>query len=100
MMPTVYYLYIATILFAIGIAIVLTRKHIIMLLMGIELMLNATNLNLVAFSRNDAALHGQVFTVFVMIVAAAEAAVGLAILWKVYQHYATSEPQKLNKLSE
>lgn len=71
------------------------------MLMGIELMLNAANINLVAFSFYDPErIQGQMFTLFVMIVAAAEAAVALAILLKVYQHYKTTEPQEINQLKD
>lgn len=75
------YLLLAAILFAIGvIGIFLNRKNIIVILMSIELILLAVNINLVAFSAHAGDLVGQVFTVFVLTVAAAEAAIGLAIL--------------------
>lgn len=63
-----------------------------MILMGIELMLNAANLNFVAFSKYDPdKLQGQLFTIFVIMIAASEAAVGLAILLKLYSHFKTSD---------
>ena len=75
------YLLLAAILFAIGvIGIFLNRKNVIVILMSIELILLAVNINLVAFSAHAGDLVGQVFTVFVLTVAAAEAAIGLAIL--------------------
>jgi len=76
-----HYLILAAVLFSISIAgIVINRKNIIILLMSIELMLLAVNINLVAFSAHLGDLVGQVFTLFVLTVAAAEAAIGLAIL--------------------
>ncbi len=99
--PIQYYLIIAAILFALGLATVITRKNLILMLMGIELMLNATNINLVAFSYYDPEkLQGQMLTLFVMIVAAAEVTVALAIIIRVYQHYKTTEPQKINSLKD
>lgn len=99
--PIQYYLIIAAVLFALGLATVITRKNLIMMLMGIELMLNATNINLVAFSYYDPEkLQGQMLTLFVMIVAAAEVTVALAIIIRVYHHYKTTEPQKINSLKD
>jgi NADH-quinone oxidoreductase subunit K len=74
------YLIVSAILFAIGTIGVLTRKNIIVMFMCIELMLNAVNLTFVAFSRHLGNLDGQVFVFFIMTVAAAEAAVGLALI--------------------
>ncbi len=71
-------------LFFIGLAIFLTKKHPVIILMGIELMLNATNINLVAFSQQDERLQGQIFALFVMIVTVAESAVALAIMVKIF----------------
>jgi NADH-quinone oxidoreductase subunit K len=70
-----------------------------MVLMGIELMLNAANINLIAFNqKTPQALDGQVFSLFVMIVAVCEAAIGLAIILQVYRHYRTSVPDELTEL--
>jgi len=74
------YLIVSAILFAIGTIGVLTRKNVIVIFMCIELMLNAVNLTFVAFSRHLGNLDGQVFVFFIMTVAAAEAAVGLALI--------------------
>ena len=74
------YLVVSAILFAIGTIGVLTRKNVIVIFMCIELMLNAVNLTFVAFSRHLGNLDGQVFVFFIMTVAAAEAAVGLALI--------------------
>jgi NADH-quinone oxidoreductase subunit K len=80
-----YYVYLSVILFAIGTATVLTRRNAIIVFMGVELMLNATNLSLVTFSRMHGALDGQVMALFVMVVAAAEVVVGLAIIMAIFR---------------
>jgi NADH-quinone oxidoreductase subunit K len=81
-----HYLFISAALFSLGIMAVLTRKNAVNVLMGIELILNSANLNLVAFSRfSTGSLDGQVFAVFVIVVAAAEASVGLAIVLTMYR---------------
>ncbi len=72
-----------------------------MVLMGIELMLNASNLNLVAFNLfNPGSVDGQMFVLFVIIVAVSEAAVGLAIVLQVYQYFRTSVTDSINEISE
>ena len=89
------FLVIGALLFIIGVAGVLTRRNIIVIFMSIELILNAANLNFIAFSRylevtgNVNALAGQVFTVFVIVVAAAEAAIGLGIVIALYRNKET-----------
>ena len=89
------FLVIAALLFIIGVAGVLTRRNIIVIFMSIELILNAANLNFIAFSRylsvtgNVNALAGQIFTVFVIVVAAAEAAIGLGIVIALYRNKET-----------
>ena len=80
MVPLAYYLVLSAILFACGVAGFLMKRNIITIFMSIELMLNAVNLAFVTFSRNLGNLNGQVFVFFVIVVAAAEAAVGLAII--------------------
>ncbi|HET7900694.1 MAG TPA: NADH-quinone oxidoreductase subunit NuoK [Candidatus Nanopelagicales bacterium] len=84
-MSPMYYVYLSVILFAIGTATVLTRRNAIIVFMGVELMLNATNLSLVTFSRMHGALDGQVMALFVMVVAAAEVVVGLAIIMAIFR---------------
>lgn len=79
------YVYLSVLLFAIGGAAVLTRRNAIIVFMGVELMLNATNLALVTFSRIHGALDGQVMALFVMVVAAAEVVVGLAIIMAIFR---------------
>jgi NADH-quinone oxidoreductase subunit K len=80
-----HYVYLAVLLFAIGAAAVLIRRNAIIVFMGVELMLNATNLALVTFSRMHGALDGQVMALFVMVVAAAEVVVGLAIIMAIFR---------------
>jgi NADH-quinone oxidoreductase subunit K len=82
------YLFFAAILFCIGVFGVLTRRNAVGILMGLELMLNAVNVNLVAFSRFvERGVTGQIFVFFVITVAAAEAAVGLAIVIALYRNF-------------
>ncbi len=81
-----HYLIISAALFSLGIMAVFTRKNAVNVLMGVELILNSANLNLVAFSRYSAGnLHGQIFAIFIIVVAAAEAAVALAIVLSMYR---------------
>jgi NADH-quinone oxidoreductase subunit K len=80
-----HYVYLSVLLSSIGAATVLTRRNAIIVFMGVELMLNATNLALVTFSRIHGALDGQVMALFVMVVAAAEVVVGLAIIMAIFR---------------
>lgn len=93
-----YYLYLAAALFAIGFAIAVTKKNLIFVLVGIELMLNATNINFIAFSQGRNSMDGQVFSLVVMIVAAAEIAVALAIIMKLRTYYKTVNPDQIEEL--
>ncbi|MGB3186836.1 MAG: NADH-quinone oxidoreductase subunit NuoK [Ornithinimicrobium sp.] len=79
------YIYLATVLFTIGALVVLTRRNTIVVFMGVELMLNACNLSLVTFSRMHGTLDGQVYALFIMVVAAAEVVVGLAIIMSIFR---------------
>jgi NADH-quinone oxidoreductase subunit K len=85
MVPLTHYLALSFLLFVLGVVGVLVRRNLLTVLMSIELMLNAVNLNLVAFSRQLGDLSGQIFTVFVIAVAAGEAAIGLAIIISLYR---------------
>ena len=85
LVPTEYYVALSAVIFALGAVGVLTRKSAIMVFLSVELMLNAVNLSFVALSRYYGA-DGQVFVFFVMTVAAAEAAVGLAIIISIFRH--------------
>jgi NADH-quinone oxidoreductase subunit K len=84
-MSLVNYIYLATLLFVIGGATVLTRRNAIIVFMGVELMLNAANLVFVTFARLHGNLDGQVIALFVMVVAAAEVVVGLAIIMAIFR---------------
>ena len=95
--PLSHYLTVAAILFTLGIfGIFLNRKNVIIILMSIELMLLAINLNLVAFSAHLGDLAGQVFAMFVLTVAAAEAAIGLAILVVYFRNRGSIEVEDIN----
>ena len=101
MTPLAHYLLVAAALFAIGLAGALIRRNAIMVLIGIELMLNAANLNFIAFWRygkNPEALAGVVFVIFSIAVAAAEAAVGLALIIAIYRHYRTTDVDQINQM--
>lgn len=99
MIPTEHFLYLGAFLFSLGLTIVLTKKHVIANLMGLELMLNAGNLNLVAFNRmHPQNLDGQAFSLFVIVVAAAEIAVALAIIIQLYRKYNTANLSEVNDL--
>src|SRR5882762_8529693 len=101
MTPLQGYLIISALLFAIGLAGAVTRRNAIVVLIGIELMLNAANLNFIAFWRfgpNPEALTGVVFVVFSIGVAAAEAAVGLALIISIYRHYKTANVDEIDSM--
>jgi NADH-quinone oxidoreductase subunit K len=102
-MHLVYPLVVASLLFGIGVYGVLARRNAVLVLMSVELMLNAVNLNLVAFDAwwRDAALHsGQVFSLFVIVIAAAELGVGLAIVLSVFRHRGTVDIDRIRQLSD
>lgn len=100
MVPLSWYLVVAAALFCIGLYGALARRNGVAVLMGVELMLNAVNLNLVAFWRYVAPqdLAGQVFAIFVITVAAAEAAVGLAILLAIYRSRETVNVEEIDEM--
>lgn len=101
MVPVYHFLWLSAFLFCAGLMVIITKRNAIMVLLGIELMLNASNLNLVAFNQlHPAHLSGQMFALFVIIVAVCEAAVGLAIVLRVYQHYQTSVPDEVTDLKD
>ena len=94
-----HYLFLATIIFTIGvIGIFLNRKNVIIILMSIELILLAVNINLVSFSIFQQDLTGQIFTMFVLTVAAAEAAIGLAIIVAYYRNKGSIRVEDINSL--
>jgi NADH:ubiquinone oxidoreductase subunit K len=94
------YLFISVILFLLGIFIIVTRRNGIRVLMGVELILNSANLNLIAFNRflPSPDPFGQVFAVFIIILAAAEAAVALAIVLSIYQQYSTIHLDEISNM--
>ncbi|HNM32462.1 MAG TPA: NADH-quinone oxidoreductase subunit NuoK [Chitinophagales bacterium] len=96
--PIQWYIYLSVILFCIGVMGVLFRRNAIIIFMCVELMLNAVNLLMVAFSRYFGDTGAQVFVFFVMVVAAAEVAVGLAILMMIYRNTKSTDIDTLNKL--
>jgi NADH-quinone oxidoreductase subunit K len=98
MVPVSYYLVLSAILFTIGVAAFLFKRNIITIFMSIELMLNAVNLSFVAFANLHQDLSGHVFVFFVMVVAAAEAAVGLAIIIAVFRTRETLNVDRVNLL--
>jgi NAD(P)H-quinone oxidoreductase subunit 4L len=93
-----HYLILAAVLFSIGLYGALAKRNAIIILMSIELMLNAVNISMVAFSRYivPLVLTGQVFAIFIMVVAAAEVAVGLAIIIAIYRHRQTIDATKID----
>jgi NADH-quinone oxidoreductase subunit K len=97
----VHFLILSGVLFSFGIFAVLTRRNAIMVLMGIELILNAANINFIAFSRYVTTfLDGHVVAIFVIILAAAEAAIMLAIVLNIYQNFNTVNVDEINQLKD
>ncbi len=96
-----HFLIVSAILFSLGVYGVITRRNAIMVLMGLELILNAANINFVAFSRYAGMqMDGQAIAVFVIVLAAAEAAVALAIVLNIYQRFNTVNVDDVSKLKE
>jgi len=99
--PLHLYLLVSALLFALGLAGAVIRRNSIIVLIGIELMLNAANLNFIAFWRfgpNPEAVTGVVFALFAIAVAAAEAAVGLALIISIYRHYKTADLERVDSM--
>ncbi|MDX1628163.1 MAG: NADH-quinone oxidoreductase subunit NuoK [Fulvivirga sp.] len=97
-MPLTFYFILSALIFTLGLTVSIVKKNAIMVLMGIELMLNAANINFVAMSQADTAINGQFFALFVIVVAASEAAVALAIVIKLYAYFKTIDLDKINQL--
>jgi len=94
-----HFLIVSLLVFALGLYTVLTRKNAIGILMGIELILNAANINYIAFARyGGASIDGQVFAIFVIMLAAAEAAIGLAIVLGIYQNFDSIDVEATDSL--
>ena len=98
MVPTWHYLILAAALFVIGVIGVLTRRNVIVVLMSLELILNAVNINLIAFARHLGSIEGHVFAIFIITVAAAEAAVGLGILISFFRNRETTNLDDIDLL--
>ena len=96
--PLTWYLILSAILFALGVAGFLFRRNVITVFMSIELMLNAVNLSFIAFAYQLKQVDGHIFAFFVMVVAAAEATVGLAIILTLYRNRATLEIDEVNTM--
>ena len=97
----IHFLILSGLLFSFGIFAILTRRNAIMVLMGVELVLNAANINFVAFSRYvTTSLDGHVVAIFVIILAAAEVAIALAIVLNIYQNFNTVNVDEINQLKD
>ena len=95
----IHYLIISGILFSLGMFGIITRKHAVMVLMGLELVLNAANINFIAFAKfGGMNIEGHIAAIFVIILAAAEAAVALAIVLNIYQNFKHVNVDEVNKL--
>lgn len=95
-MPYNIYFLVSIFLFSIGLFFTITSKNFIKILIGIELILNASNVNLVAFDLFNNRMDGQMFALFVILIAVCETAVALAIIIKVYQHFKTMNPEMIH----
>ncbi len=96
-----HFLFVSTALFCLGIFGIVTRKNAVMVLMGIELVLNSANINFVAFAKyGNFGLSGQIAALFVIILAAAEAAIALAIVLNIYKTFSTVNADEIDKLKE
>lgn len=98
MVPLVYYLMLSAIIFTIGLYGVLSRRNAIIVLMSIEMMMNAVNINFIAFSAYGGGLSGQAFTLFLIAIAAGEVAVGLAIFLSLYRKRGTIDLRQIRLL--
>nr|WP_290663165.1 NADH-quinone oxidoreductase subunit NuoK [Ignavibacterium sp.] len=96
-----HFLVISTLLFSMGIYAIITRKNAVMVLMGVELILNSANINFIAFSRfGNFGFNGQLIALFVIVLAAAEAAIALAIVLNIYKNLSTVNVDEVDNLKE
>lgn len=95
---TAHYLVLSAALLLIGVIGLLVRRNVVVMLMSLELILNAVNLNLIAFSKHLGQLNGQIFAIFVIVVAVAEAAVGLGILIALFRNKETVQVDEIDLL--
>ena len=100
MVPTSYFLVLSAILFGLGVVAFIFKRNILTIFMSIELMLNAVNLAFISFSRLLGQLQGQVFVFFVIVVAAAEAAVGMAIIILIHRNRGTLNVERVDSLKD
>lgn len=101
MITLTHFLVVSACIFCIGLYAVLAKRNAIMILVGIELMINAAILNFVAFGKYDKIHYGgQVFALFAIVLAAAAVAVGLAIILQVYRHFKTINPENIHELKD
>ena len=99
--PLAHYLYLSAMLFSLGLFGIITRRNAVVVLMGVELILNAANINLIAFSQYDKIqLDGQMGAIFVIVLAAAEAAVALAIVLNIYDRFRTVNLDEADTMRE
>jgi NADH-quinone oxidoreductase subunit K len=100
--PLEHMLLLSAVIFCAGVYTILTRKNAVSILMGVELVLNAANLNFVAFSQytRTGGMHGNVFSIFVILLAAAEAAVALAIIIGIYQNFGKVDVDQADNMKE
>ena len=97
-LPAHAYLYLASVLFSAGVFIVLSKRNVIFVLIGVELMLNGANLALATFSQADVNLNGQIFAIFSVVVTVCEVAIALAILLNIFRKYRTSNLDELTEI--
>lgn len=96
-----HFLIISTLLFSMGIYAIITRKNAVMVLMGVELILNSANINFIAFSRfGNFGFNGQLIALFVIVLAAAEAAIALAIVLNIYKNLSTVNVDEVDNLKD
>ena len=96
-----HFLFVSSILFSLGIFGIVTRKNAVMVLMGVELMLNASNINFIAFAKyGNFGLQGQIIALFVIVLAAAEAAIALAIVLNIYKTFSTVNVDEIDTLKD
>lgn len=95
-----HFLTLSAVLFSLGLFGVMTRRNAVVVLMGIELILNSANINLIAFSKYNGNLDGQMFAIFVIILAACEAAIALAIILNIYSNFKTVNLDDIDNMKE
>jgi NADH-quinone oxidoreductase subunit K len=96
-----HFLFISAVMFSLGVYVMLARRNVVAVLMGVELILNAANINFIAFTRfGGISLTGQMTAIFVIVIAAAEAAVALAIVLNIYKNFKSVDPAQVDSLRD